>query len=91
MSGREPITTELRAKLAEYEPQETGDAFVTRRVGRTGYDAMVEMCDAIDAVHENLERENAKLRELVQYIYDEGYGDYWFAEQAAELGFEPNY
>lgn len=35
--------------------------------------------------------ENAKLRELAQYIYDEGYGDDWFAEQAAELGIEPNY
>jgi hypothetical protein len=91
MSGREPITTELRAKLAEYEPQETDDAFVTRPVGRTGYDAIVYICDSIDAVHENLERENAKLRELVQYIYDECYGDDWFAEQAAELGFEPNY
>ena len=62
MSGREPITTEIRAKLAEYEPKETGDAFVTRPVGRTGYDAMVEMCDAIDAVHANLERENAELK-----------------------------
>lgn len=35
--------------------------------------------------------ENRKLRKLVQYIYDECYGDDWFAEQAAELGFEPNY
>ena len=35
--------------------------------------------------------ENAKLRELVQYICDECYGDEWFDEQAAELGFEPNY
>lgn len=32
-----------------------------------------------------------KLAKLVQYIYDECYGDEWFAEQAAELGFEPNY
>lgn len=35
--------------------------------------------------------ENAKLRKLVQYIYDEGYGDDWFAEQAEALGFEPNF
>lgn len=35
--------------------------------------------------------ENAKLRKLVQYIYDECYGDDWFAEQAEALGFEPNF
>lgn len=31
------------------------------------------------------------LAKLVQYIYDEGYGDDWFAEQAEALGFEPNF
>lgn len=43
-------------------------------------------CDA-----SNLEAENAKLRELVQYICDENYGDDWFAEKAAELGIEAHY
>ena len=38
-----------------------------------------------------LETENAKLRELVQYILDESYGDDWFAMKAKELGFEANY
>lgn len=38
-----------------------------------------------------IEAENAKLRKLVQYIYDECYGDDWFAEQAEALGFEPNF
>ena len=38
-----------------------------------------------------LESSNDKLRKLVQYIYDEGYGDDWFAEQAEALGFEPNF
>jgi len=38
-----------------------------------------------------LEAENAKLRELVQYILDESYGDDWFDMKAYELGFEANY
>lgn len=38
-----------------------------------------------------LEAENAKLRELVQYICDECYGDDWFVEKAAELGIEGHY
>ena len=63
MSDYKPITGELREKLAEYEPQETGDAFVARQVGRTGYDAMIAMCDRIDAIHAGLEREYAELRE----------------------------
>ena len=62
MSDYKPITGELREKLAEYEPQETGDAFVARQVGRTGYDVMIAMCDAIDAIHAGLERENAELK-----------------------------
>lgn len=45
------------------------------------------LCDEND----QLKAENAKLRKLVQYIYDEGYGDDWFAEQAEALGFEPNF
>ena len=45
------------------------------------------LCDE----NEQLKAENAKLRKLVQYIYDEAYGDDWFAEQAEALGFEPNF
>lgn len=40
---------------------------------------------------ERLCDENAKLRELVQYILDESYGDDWFDIKAKELGFEANY
>lgn len=40
---------------------------------------------------EFMESQNAKLRELVQYILDEGYGDDWFGEKAEELGFKANY
>lgn len=45
----------------------------------------------IKADNFKLREQNAKLRKLVQYIYDEGYGDDWFAEQAEALGFEPNF
>ena len=38
-----------------------------------------------------LEKQNAKLRELVQYICDENYGDDWFAEEAAALGIKAHY
>lgn len=37
------------------------------------------------------ELENEKLRELVQYILDESYGDDWFYEKAEELGLEARY
>ena len=43
------------------------------------------------SMYEKLESENAKLRKLVQYIYDECYGDDWFNEQAELLGFEQNF
>ena len=39
----------------------------------------------------NVQTENAKLHELVQYILDECYGDEWFCEKAEELGFKANY
>ena len=70
----------------EYESVEFGDG--------TGYVKAEPTLARLGALHvelDDLRDENAKLRELVQYIYDEGYGDDWFAEQAAELGFEPNY
>lgn len=41
--------------------------------------------------YDELLTENAKLRELVQYICDEGYGDDWFVEKAAALGIEGHY
>lgn len=40
---------------------------------------------------DRISSENAKLRKLVQYIYDECYGDDWFNEQAEVLGFEQNF
>lgn len=35
--------------------------------------------------------ENKKLRELVQYILDENYGDDWFSMKAEEIGLEARY
>lgn len=40
---------------------------------------------------DDIDAENAKLRELVQYICDECYGDEWFVEKAAALGIEGHY
>lgn len=45
----------------------------------------------MQGVVEAHEAENAKLRELVQYICDECYGDEWFVEKAAALGIEGHY
>ena len=52
---------------------------------------LLDMCDELDAKFSDLKNENAKLRELVQYILDESYGDDWFDMKAYELGFEANY
>ena len=38
-----------------------------------------------------LEGENQKLRELAQYILDEGYGDDWFVVKAEEIGMKARY
>ena len=65
------ITGELREKLAEYEPQETSDEFRTRPVGAIGYDIMMALCDSIDAVHANLERENAELKAELDRVLGE--------------------
>ena len=53
-----------------------------------------QLRDCIDTIEDDcklLESENAKLRELVQYICDECYGDEWFVEKAAALGIEGHY
>lgn len=66
------ITGELREKLSEYEPQEIGDEFIAHPIGEVGYAIMMALCDSIDAVHANLERENAELREEVRRIKKDG-------------------
>ena len=85
MSDNAPITEELRDAMKRYDNFDGTSRVV---LGESNFD---RLCDAIDATHANLERENSKLRELVQYICDENYGDDWFAEKAAELGIEARY
>lgn len=50
-----------------------------------------EEANRIEAEYRRMQAENAKLRELVQYILDECYGDDWFGKKAEELGFKANY
>ena len=59
MSEREPITGELR-EAVEWEPTFCGPD--RAMVPQPEFD---RICDAIDAVHAGLERENAELRERV--------------------------
>ena len=54
-------------------------------------DAIYETVCEFDEEVAQLKSENAKLRELVQYICDECYGDEWFVEKAAALGIEGHY
>lgn len=70
--AQQGITGELRQKLAEYEPQEIGDEFIAHPIGEVGYDIMMALCDSIDAVHANLERENAELRDELRRIKKDG-------------------
>lgn len=57
------------------------DALLSWRMQQDGYLMQINQ----------LRDENAKLRELVQYILDECYGDDWFSKKAEELGFKANY
>ena len=47
-----PITTELREHLAVFKPTDAGSIIVLSRIEKA-----MQLCDAIDAVHANLERE----------------------------------
>ena len=60
MSEHTPITTDLRRHMVTDET-----CSMERLVGYLRIDevAFVNLCDAIDAAHANLERENAELRE----------------------------
>lgn len=65
MSEREPITNELRAAV-DYAPQ-----FLAPDVAQVDAGEFVRRCDAIDAVHAALERENAELRQRVAVLDNE--------------------
>lgn len=47
--------------------------------------------EQVTRIFKQLQEENDKLRELVQYIVDECYGDDWFSEQAELLGIKAKY
>ena len=50
-----------------------------------------DLYESVSGANDYWQAENAKLRELVQYICNEYYGDDWFAEEAAALGIEAHY
>lgn len=62
-----PITTELREHLAGFKPVETSGSIVVSRIGTIGYEKAMQLCDAIDAVHASLERENDELQRRTKY------------------------
>jgi len=62
-----PVTQELRNYLEAYRPVETDTCMEVARIGTLGYQGIMERLDAIDAVHANLERENAELRKRTMY------------------------
>lgn len=63
-----PITSDLREVLKDYRPIESGDVSETRAIGTIGYSRVIDCCDAIDAIHENLELENQRLFAEVQAL-----------------------
>jgi hypothetical protein len=72
MSEREPITGELRELMGGVEPRVDEDGVVTAKyVTPEAWGEFVRRCDAIDAVHAGLERENAELRERVAELDNE--------------------
>lgn len=50
-----------------------------------------DLYESVNSANDYWQAENTKLRELVQYICDENYGDDWFVEEAAALGIEAHY
>lgn len=63
-----PITSELRKVISDYRPIESGDVFETKAMGTIGYSRVIDCCNAIDAIHENLELENRRLFAEVQAL-----------------------
>jgi hypothetical protein len=79
MSEHTPITGNLRQAMVQWgwadgrevtitdlQPSIDAEPFLTIRGGRFG-----ELCDAIDAIHANLERENAALKEELDRVHGE--------------------
>lgn len=62
-----PITTELREHMETYRPIEDAGHVVVSRIGTIGFEGFDRLCDAIDAIHAGLERENAELQKRTKY------------------------
>ena len=70
--GYEPITAELRELMGGVEPRVDEDGVVTAKyVTPEAWGEFVRRCDAIDAIHAGLERENAELRQRVAVLDNE--------------------
>lgn len=83
MSEREPITAELRDAMSRYSTF-GGDSVVSMEEEKFN-----RLCDAIDAVHAGLERENAELRERVA-VLDES-ADSMRETDAWKLGYDEGF
>lgn len=71
MSEREPITAELRATLNVDREFMRADGTVVPQTFCADRGDFERCCDAIDAVHAQLERENAELRQRVAVLDNE--------------------
>ena len=71
MSEREPITAELRAALDVDREFMRADGTVVAQTFCVDRGDFERLCDAIDAVHAGLERENAELRQRVAVLDNE--------------------
>lgn len=68
MGSREPITADLRRALDVDREFIRADGAVVAQTLYVGRDDFDRLCDAIDAVHAGLERENAELRERLAVL-----------------------
>lgn len=71
MSEYEPITGELREALDVDREFMRADGTVVAQTFCVDRDDFDRLCDAIDAVHASLERENAELRERLAVLDNE--------------------
>lgn len=69
MSDNTPITGELRSRAAR--------KLASWKITREEYDEVEHLCDAIDAIHASLERENASLKAELDRVLGEQDRDGW--------------
>ena len=79
---RQPITTELRRSG---EHRKAGGDYAPMRMFVIEADQFGHLCDQIDAVHENLERENEALKKSTSHAYSSGF-DEGYASAVNQMG-----